>query len=48
MHGFTDNYIRVEVDAPHTLDNQLVMVALDEFNADGSALKGRLVTTQDK
>ena len=48
MHGFTDNYIRVEVDAPHTLDNQLVMVALDEFNADGSALKSRLVTTQDK
>ncbi len=48
MHGFTDNYIRVEVDAPHTLDNQLVMVELDDFNADGSALKGHLKSSQEE
>lgn len=44
FHGFTDNYIRVEVDAPRgTLsDNTLVRVRLNDFNADGTALLATL------
>ncbi len=43
MHGFTDNYIRVEVYAPHSLDNHLVQVKLGEFNEEGTALKGVII-----
>ena len=43
MHGFTDNYIRVELDADHSLDNHLVEVKLDDFNEDKTALKGLIV-----
>lgn len=43
MHGFTDNYIRVEVDAPKLLDNHLVEIKLGDFNEDGTALKGTIV-----
>lgn len=43
MHGFTRNYIRVEVDADKDLDNQLVMVKLGAFNEDGTALQGEIV-----
>ncbi len=42
MHGFTRNYIRVELsskDADPMLDNQLVMVRLGEQTADKQALK---------
>ncbi len=39
LHGFTDNYIRVEVDAPATLDNHIVQVKLGDWNEDGTALK---------
>ncbi len=42
MHGFTKNYIRVELPAAlasDELDNHLVMVRLGEFNHDKSALK---------
>ncbi|MBR5466929.1 MAG: tRNA (N(6)-L-threonylcarbamoyladenosine(37)-C(2))-methylthiotransferase MtaB [Bacteroidaceae bacterium] len=47
MHGFTDNYIRVEIDLPEgvqssMLDNTIVNVRLGEFNADGTALKGEI------
>lgn len=41
MHGFTDNYIRVELpagEADETLDNTLVNVTLGEFNHDSTAL----------
>jgi hypothetical protein len=42
MHGFTDNYIRVELHtengAAHNLDNTIVNVRLGEFNAAGNAL----------
>ena len=46
MHGFTRNYIRVEL--PHSasreeLDNQLVTVRLGDFNHDKSALKVSLL-----
>ena len=45
MHGFTRNYIRVELspkDADPTLDNQLVKVKLGELTADKQALKAIL------
>ena len=47
MHGFTDNYIRVEIDLPegvqsNMLDNTIVNVRLGEFNTDGTALKGEI------
>lgn len=41
MHGFTDNYIRVElpaVMASEEYDNQIVRVRLDRFNHDKTAL----------
>jgi len=44
MHGFTSNYIRVEVPHDDTLDNQVVPVRLGDFNADASALEGVILT----
>ena len=38
MHGFTDNYIRVEIPNTPSLDNQIVPVTLGNFNAKGDAL----------
>ena len=46
MHGFTRNYIRVELsakDANPALDNQLVKVILGELTADKQALKAILL-----
>jgi threonylcarbamoyladenosine tRNA methylthiotransferase MtaB len=44
MHGFTDNYIRVEI-APHkSLDNRLIPLRLVGFNADETALLGEHIT----
>ncbi|BEG99551.1 tRNA (N(6)-L-threonylcarbamoyladenosine(37)-C(2))-methylthiotransferase MtaB [Bacteroides sedimenti] len=43
MHGFTDNYIRVEVDNAPRLDNHLVKVLLGGFNDDETALKGTII-----
>lgn len=44
FHGFTDNYVRVEVaDAPAHMDNQLVRVRLGDFNEDGTALKAIII-----
>lgn len=40
MHGFTANYIRVEVEGDNALDNHLVQVRLGEFTDDKTALKG--------
>lgn len=45
MHGFTNNYIRVEVDGNSALDNKLVLVKLGEFNEDATALQGVIVET---
>ena len=42
MHGFTDNYIRVEVPRDITLDNRMVRVRLGEFNEDQTALMGTI------
>ena len=47
MHGFTTNYIRVELspaDASAELDNQLVQVRLGDFNHDHTALVAKLLT----
>ncbi len=44
FHGFTDNYVRVEVaDAPAHMDNQLVRVRMGEFNEDKTALKATII-----
>lgn len=48
MHGFTDNYIRVEITLPDgtssdMVDNTIVDVRLGEWNEEGTALKGTIV-----
>lgn len=46
MHGFTKNYVRVELsprDAREEYDNQLLRVRLGEFNHDKSALKAEII-----
>ena len=46
FHGFTDNYIRVEVDDPAARDNALVRVTLGDFNEEGTALKGCIINPE--
>lgn len=46
MHGFTRNYIRVELSPTEALpeyDNQLITVRLGDFNHDKTALKAEIV-----
>lgn len=46
MHGFTKNYVRVELsprDAREEYDNQLIRVRLGDFNHDKSALKAEII-----
>ena len=43
MHGFTPNYIRVEVPHDDALDNRVVNVRLGDFNAEGTALQGEIL-----
>lgn len=46
MHGFTDNYIRIELDRndiSDDLDNQIVTVRLGNFNHNKTALKATLI-----
>ena len=43
MHGFTDNYVRVELPYDLSLDNQLVRVRMGDFNEDGTALKSVII-----
>jgi threonylcarbamoyladenosine tRNA methylthiotransferase MtaB len=43
MHGFTPNYIRVEIPADHLLDNRIVPVLLGEFNEEKTALKATIL-----
>ena len=45
MNGFSDNYIRVEVPNQPHLDNQIVSVKLGDFNKEGDALIGELITS---
>lgn len=44
MHGFTPNYIRVEVPHDDALDNQVVSIRLGDFNEDATALQGMILT----
>lgn len=43
MHGFTDNYIRVELPKENTLSNKLVRVRLGDFNAESDSLIGTIL-----
>ena len=46
MHGFTDNYVRVELSATKAreeYDNQIIKVKLLDFNHDKSALKCEII-----
>lgn len=43
MSGFTDNYLRVHVDAPASLDNHIVDVRLDRLSDDGEFIHASLV-----
>ena len=44
LHGFTDNYIRVELPAKsaEAFDNTIVEVLLEGFNDDQTALVGKI------
>ena len=45
MHGFTRNYVRVELPAKEalpSLDNQIVVVELGDFNHDATALRAHI------
>jgi threonylcarbamoyladenosine tRNA methylthiotransferase MtaB len=43
MSGFTDNYLKIEVDAPASLDNTIVPVRLDRLSDDGEFIHASLV-----
>ena len=46
MHGFTRNYVRVELPAAiarEEYDNQLITIRLTDFNHDKSALKAEII-----
>ncbi|NDV65417.1 tRNA (N(6)-L-threonylcarbamoyladenosine(37)-C(2))-methylthiotransferase MtaB [Bacteroides sp. 224] len=43
MHGFTENYIRVELENDKTLDNKMVTLCLQGFNHDETALRGTIL-----
>ncbi len=43
MHGFTDNYIRVELPLEGEWDNRLVRVRLGDFNEDHTALSAVVI-----
>ena len=43
MHGFTDNYIRVELNHDDSLDNHVVKVKLGDFNDDETSLKAEIL-----
>ncbi len=38
MHGFTDNYVKVEIQNTPELDNKIITVTLDGFNKNNDAL----------
>ncbi|KAA6349837.1 Threonylcarbamoyladenosine tRNA methylthiotransferase MtaB [termite gut metagenome] len=43
MHGFTPNYIRVEIPTEDIWDNQIIPICLGGFNEAGTALSGGMV-----
>ena len=48
MHGFTDNYVRVELPYDLSLDNKLVRVRMNGFNEDGTSLLGTLLCHSER
>lgn len=42
-HGFTENYIRVELPEAGDMENRIVPARLGDFNVAGDALKGELI-----
>lgn len=48
MYGFTENYIRVELENNDALDNRIVRVRLDGFNESRTALRGTLLDENKK
>ena len=44
MHGFTADYVREELERNDSWDNQLLNVRMVEFNEDGTALKGSIIS----
>lgn len=44
MHGFTADYVRVELERNDSWDNHLLNVRMGEFNEDGTALKGSIIS----
>ncbi len=44
MHGFTENYIRIEVASPGLPDNEVVNVTLDEYDEAARLVKSTIVT----
>lgn len=49
MHGFTKNYVRVELSpalAKEEYDNQLIKVRLGDFNYDKTALKAEILSDE--
>lgn len=44
MHGFTDNYLRVELPADDRLSNRMLVVRLDGFGHDVETIKGSIVS----
>ena len=48
MHGFTDNYVRMELPYDLSLDNKLVRVRMNGFNEDGTALLGTLLCHSER
>ena len=44
MHGFTSNYIKVEIQTSEDIkDNQIAKVRLGDFTEDGTALHATLI-----
>ncbi|MCD7898894.1 MAG: tRNA (N(6)-L-threonylcarbamoyladenosine(37)-C(2))-methylthiotransferase MtaB [Bacteroides sp.] len=43
MHGFTENYIRVEIDNDKALDNKVVTLRLRGFNEEQTALRATIL-----
>lgn len=43
MHGFTDNYVRIEIPHNEHLDNRLLKVRMGGFNEDGTSLLAEII-----
>jgi threonylcarbamoyladenosine tRNA methylthiotransferase MtaB len=46
MHGYTDNYIKVEVPIISEVDNRIVRVRLGDFNDKHTALKAIILNNE--